>query len=100
MSSDLTSMISEICAYCFDSSTKFYVNMSVMRRGLCSQLSYCVRETRKKAKTKHTTAITVLVKPNSFVFCLQSTEPFHRIDEYYQLSLSHIRVLVHPIAFC
>ena len=35
----LNSLVNEICAHCFDSTTKYYIDISETRRELCSRLS-------------------------------------------------------------
>jgi hypothetical protein len=79
---DLNTFVNEICAYCFDSDDKFYVNVSETRRELCSQLSCFFRDAKKKARARNTTVIKILIESNNFVFNLKSVEPVHRTDEF------------------
>ncbi|CAM4925557.1 unnamed protein product [Rotaria socialis] len=81
LSIDLNLFINEICAYCFNSSTKYYVNISETRREICSRLSYFVRSAKKKAKVRHTTVITVLSEYDCFTFYIKSVESVQRTDE-------------------
>ena len=66
----LNSLVNERCAYCFDSTTKYYINISDTRRELCNRLSILVRRAKMKALARHTTTIKVLTECENFVFYL------------------------------
>lgn len=81
----LTDFLNDIHAYCFNSTEKFYVSLSELRREISRRLSYFIQNAKNKAKARNTTAIKILAESNNFVFYLRSVETVHKTDEFLPL---------------